>query len=160
MIVFERSLKRRWEAEMSRSRATPSPGEYLLAYFASIGCFAICFAIVVMATTHPFDPVIAAAAVVVATTYTAMCSIPFAIVGIPLVHLLARRVESQGGQVVITGGVTVAVVGAGVGFLTDSSDLGFSIGAATALATMAGRAAVIPLVRRPVNHHPWEVPHR
>jgi hypothetical protein len=145
---------------MPKPRTTPGPGEYLLAYFASIGCFAICFAVVVTATTHPFDPVIAAAAVVVATIYTTMCSIPFAIVGIPLVHLLARRVESQGGQVVITGGVTIAVVCAGVALVTGSFDLGFWIGAGTALATMAGRAAVIPLVRRAVNAHPWEVPHR
>jgi hypothetical protein len=145
---------------MPKSRTTPGPGEYLLAYLASVACFAICFAVVVTATTHPFDPAIAAAAVVVATMYTTMCSIPFALVGIPLVHLIGRRVESQGGQVVITGGVTVLVVGVGVGLLTSSSDAGVWVGAGTALATMAGRAAVIPLVRRQARSHPWEVPYR
>ena len=138
---------------MARPRTTPGVLEYLIAYAASVACFATCVGTVYFGgaalIAHVLlGPLTMAAAVVVVAAYTAICSLPFAIVGIPIVHALSRESASQAAQVRITGAVTVAVVGLGFTLVTGSLLAGLAIGAGTAIATMAGRAAVIPLVRR------------
>jgi hypothetical protein len=101
-----------------------------------------------MFSTPPADLIELVGIVPVATVYVAVFSLPFAIVGIPLVHVLSCWVASQAAQVAITGCVTVVVVGAGLAWLSGSLVFGLGTGAMTAVATMTGRAAVIPSVRR------------
>ena len=135
---------------MIRTGARPGVGEYLLAYIASVAVFPVP-AVIYAAVIAPPGWGAVPAVWVVLTIYAAFCSIPFAAVGIPLVHVLSRPAETQMGQIVLTGAVTIAVLAVPLGF----SDLGLigglGVGAYTAVATMTGRAVVIPLVHRTVR---------
>lgn len=138
---------------MDRQRTTPGLGGYLLAYAVSIGCFATVPVLVAAAMVVPDQPEAIggiAAALVVYLVYSAVFSVPFALVGMPVVHLLSRHCETQSAQVLITGAVTFAVVGLPLATLDDDlSVLGLLLGGGAALATTIGRASVIPLVPHP-----------
>lgn len=79
--------------------------------------------------------------------YAAIVGVPMALVGLPVVHLVARRLESQADQVVVAG-----VVGFALAFvlasIVDGSDSGAIFGLVTGASTMIGRASVIGLVER------------
>jgi len=135
---------------MTRPRTTPGVGGYLLAYVISVLCFPFSAGAVAAFIALPHGELGAVLLVIaVYTSYASLFSLPFAIVGIPLVHLLSRRFASQAAHVAITGGVTVMVIAVGfAGVGAASFTEGLAIGAGIAVPTMTGRAAVIPLVRR------------
>ncbi|MEZ0577507.1 hypothetical protein [Nocardioides sp. MH1] len=132
---------------MARAR-TPGIDGYLLAYVVSVACFAL-LPVALAVLTGPVHVEELFGILVVMAVYTTVCSAPFALVAIPVVHLLSKRCETQAGQVVATGAVTVIVVGSTLAVLTGSAVVGLGVGVLTACTTMTGRAAVIPLVRRP-----------
>ncbi|HWJ12016.1 MAG TPA: hypothetical protein VNS46_21715 [Nocardioides sp.] len=86
----------------------------------------------------------AAAWVVIAACFVPLYSLPFALVGVPLVHLVCRRVGAQWVHVVVAGlaGLLPLAV---AGVMTGEWVWGVApVGACTAL----GRLAVVPLVWR------------
>jgi hypothetical protein len=90
-------------------------------------------------------------------------ALPFALVGVPIIHLLCRDRPSQIVHVVVTGAVSFAllmvVLGLMAGGAGTDADL-VALAAAAALvgvSTMIGRASVIPLVRR--RQRPARGPH-
>ncbi|KAA1415422.1 hypothetical protein F0U44_20735 [Nocardioides humilatus] len=130
---------------MSQQRTTPGIDGYLLAYLISVGCVVL-FVVAVEVAFEPDNAVYAPAMVVVMSAYAGVLSLPFALVGIPLVHVVASPCRTQTAQVLLTGVVTVVLVSLGSAWILGSLLGGAIVGVPTACATMIGRAAVIPLV--------------
>lgn len=138
---------------------TPGPGGYVLAVAVSVLAMTTTgggVALVALLLAGPgWDGDLGSVLVVWAyvTVVGMVVAVPFACVGVPAVHLLCRRQPSQRIHVVVTGAVTFVLV---VAFFYVGNGLSFGgdpeppmiAASLTAAATMAGRASVIPLVRR------------
>jgi hypothetical protein len=138
---------------------TPGLGGYLLAVVISDLAMPGLLAIAALgdAVAHGTgdqlgDPTEWAGTLVVLATYALVFSIPFALVGVPLVHLISCRTANQLAHVVVAGAVgftelflLFAVPSAAQGS-EDGILIGWIAGAWVGTAAMVGRAAVIPLV--------------
>ena len=145
---------------MNDLRNTPGIGGYALAVAVSV----------VVTSTLVFAPLAFAALVAGATAgeeVAAMAffwgyaiviglavALPFALVGVPIIHLLCRHDPSQRVHVVVTGLVSFTLVLVVLGLMaggegTDADLVALAAAAAlVGVSTMVGRASVIPLVRR------------
>jgi len=145
---------------MNDRQNTPGIGGYALAVVVSV----------VVTSTLVFVPLALAALVAGATAgeeVAAMAffwgyaiviglavALPFALVGIPVIHLLCRDQRSQALHVLVTGAVSFVLVFTVLGLMaagegTDADVVALASAAAVVgAATMVGRASVIPLVRR------------
>lgn len=121
--------------------STPGPGGYVLAWLASV----LIFGGGVIVAGRPAWSDLGAALVVVLLA-TLVVSIPFAVVGMLVVHVLCAPVEAQWFHVLVAGlvGYAAMVVPALLSGDPDWFGLGPWLAATTALA----RAAVVPLVHR------------
>ncbi|GAA1506444.1 hypothetical protein GCM10009788_07880 [Nocardioides humi] len=116
---------------------TPGIGGYLMAWLVSILALPPLLA---AAFKEPLGPGMA----VVVGMYAAANSVPFACIGIPVVHLACRRVRSQSIHVVAAG--AVGWVSAVLLMWPDPGYTSFAI--ALAGSTACGRLVVVPLVWR------------
>lgn len=125
---------------------TPGPGGYLLAWGVSAAFpgLVIAGAGLVAGQTSFVDAVSIG---YLYSFFTMMASVPFACVGIPLVHLACRRVRCQAVHVLaagLAGALPVVVLSLVVGRWIGLDDGLIFIPFATAL----GRLSVVPLVHR------------
>ncbi|WP_215814195.1 hypothetical protein [Pimelobacter sp. 30-1] len=113
---------------------TPGAGGYLLAWVASVLAFSA--ALGTLAGGLGMTLLVA--------VYASVCSVPFAVVGILLVHFGCRGVRSQAAHVAAAGlaGAVSAIVL--VGPYPEALGLALVLGSATAF----GRLVVVPLVWR------------
>ncbi|MEV5000420.1 hypothetical protein [Nocardioides sp. LML1-1-1.1] len=120
---------------------TPGPGGYALAWLASVLIFGGGLVVASRPTRADLDAVL-----IVVLVATLVVSIPFAVVGVLVVHVLCAPVEAQWFHVLVAGlvGYAATVVAASLSGDPDWFGIGPWLAATTALA----RAAVIPLVHR------------
>ena len=123
---------------------TPGPAGYLLAWAVSVVVFAALFA----AGTSVGEGTGAGTALGVFVIYgyvIGSLSIPFAVVGVALVHLACVRVPAQWVHVLAAG--AVGLLPAALFLLVDPS-LARWLAVGVPIATAIGRWSVVPLVRR------------
>ncbi len=120
---------------------TPGPDGYVAVWVLSVWLFALGVVLPSGPGVAGFFPVL-----VFVLTATAIVSVPFAAVGVVVVHVVCRQVEAQWVHVLVAGltgyatMVVIALLGAGPEVLGS----GWWLGMVTAVA----RAALIPLVLR------------
>ena len=124
-------------------RAAPGPGGYVLAVVVA-DVVAALLATAYLASGG--DAGYHAVLLVFAVAYVTTLSVPCALVGAPLLHLLVRRSRSQALHVLVLG-----AAGALVGWLVDAALFvgGYPLlPRIVGVSTAAGRGALVPAVRR------------
>lgn len=146
-----------------RARSTPGWEGYVVAVLVSDGLCALGLVAVASLTPGPgawgswLDGVVdLLVALVLAAIYVGIVSVPFALVGVPLVHLLCRRARRQWVHVSVAGaaGLLAGLAFAGVARGVDGLAYWPWMVLVVPVATAGGRAAVIPLcpsARTPVD---------
>ena len=123
-------------------RAAPGPGGYVLAVLVADLLTTSTITIVLAAGSVSDLPIV----LVAVSILVLVCSVPIALVCVPVVHLLSRRHPQQWWHMAVTGMVTLAAaVLAGFVSGEPANALAF---APVAAATVLGRAALAPAVRR------------
>lgn len=120
---------------------TPGPGGYALAWLASVLIFGGGLVVASRPAWAELDAVL-----VVVLVATLIVSIPFAVVGVLVVHALCAPVEAQWFHVLVAGLVGSAAMVVTAVLSGDPAWLG--IGPWLAATTALARAAVVPLVHR------------
>ncbi|MCL2543904.1 MAG: hypothetical protein FWE71_15775 [Nocardioidaceae bacterium] len=123
---------------------TPDVGGYVIAWLVSVACFSA--AVAIGGLIDGGDVVTAIDVLVIYGEIILMFSLPFACVGIVLVHLLCRRIPAQSVHVAAAGLVGVMPA---LAFATLGWDGGFVAWlSGIPVATAIGRWSVVPLVWR------------
>ncbi|HWU20187.1 MAG TPA: hypothetical protein VN088_01580 [Nocardioides sp.] len=125
-------------------RNTPGPGGYLIAWVVSVVSFGVLLALWGLAAGDGELLDLASGAYLV-TFFAFFYSIPFAAVGIPVVHLACRKVRAQWVHVVVAG---LAGLSPMVTFMLLGGPWDVMGAPVVPVATMIGRWCVVPLVTR------------
>ena len=123
------------------ARAAPGPGGYVLAVVTADLVVSLLLGALVFtdAATSPFT------GVMIALAYASVFSVPFALVGVVVVHLGCRRNRSQFVHVLAAG--AAGLLSAVVANATVFGGRAHALYVVLPLATALGRAALVPAVR-------------